>query len=153
MMTTKTITTKNNSTITVEIERTVRDKVSNADGYKIVVGREIVDRTTVTLRDANGKYIDSGELEIINPKLYGAKIIASGAVARIGNVYIKQAMLDMITSLIAEAEAETPKSEEQIAIENKKAQDAQAYDAWYNSAEQIAYRKLMVDMDSADSDY
>jgi len=152
-MTTKTITTKTGKTITVEMVREVQDKVNYADGYNIVTGRKIVEYTNITLRDENGKVLVTGDkLSALNPK-YDQKGIAGGAVAKLYNVYLRQEMYDTIAGLLAEVEAENPKSDEQIAIEAAKAQSKRDYDAWYNSAEQVAYREFEREMNRSDSDY
>jgi hypothetical protein len=152
-MTTKTITTQIGKTITVEMVRKVQDKVNYADGYNIVTGREIVDYTNITLRDENGVTLGKGShLSGINPR-FDAKGIAGGAVAKLGNLYLRQEMYGLVAGLLAEVEAETPKSEEQIKIETTKAQAEKDHDAWYNSPEQVRARWLEREMDSSDSDY
>jgi hypothetical protein len=57
-----------------------------------------------------------------------------------------------VAAALDDLEAENPKSDEQIAMESASAKHAAEYNAWYNSPEQIAHRKLMADMDSPDSD-
>jgi hypothetical protein len=152
-MTTKTTTTATGNTITVEIVRKVQDKVSYADGANIVTGREIVDYTTITLRDSTGKTIATGkEIYCLNQKS-DAKGIAGGAVAKIGKAYLRQDNYNLAVALLAEVEAETPKSDEQIAIESARAQAAKDYDAWYASAEQVTARKFAHEMNRTGSDY
>jgi len=152
-MTTKTITTQTGKTITVEMVRKVQDKINYADGYNITTGREIVDYTNITLRDVAGKIIVTGkELNSVNPK-FDVKGIAGGAIGKLDNVYLRQDMYDLVAGLIAAVAAETPKSDEQIAIEIAKAQAEATHDAWYNSPEQVAAREFEHEMDRSDSNY
>ena len=152
-MTTKTTTTSTGKTITVEIVRKVQDKVNYSDGYNIVTGREIVDYTNITLCDENGKVITTGkEIGSLNSQ-FDAKGIAGGAVGKVGKVYLRKETYDQVAGLLAEVEAETPKTDEQISIETAKAQAEKDYDTWYNSSEEVAYRKFSNEMNSPDSDY
>jgi hypothetical protein len=150
-MTTKTITTKTGKTITVEMVREVQDKVNFADGYNIIVGREIVEYTNITLRDATGKTLMTGN-EIDTPKSIPAEMKAKGAVACIGNAYVTQEIVDLTATALAELEAENPKSDEQIAIETAKTQAIADHDAWYDSPDAVRARKLERDMDDPNSD-
>jgi hypothetical protein len=122
-MATKTLTTKTGSTIQINFERRVQDKVAYADGYNIVVGREIVELTEIIL-SKEGKVIASGrELSMLSPKIpSNAKYIAQGAVARVGEAFVRQEVADKIAAALAELDAENPKSEEQLAIEQAKAE-------------------------------
>jgi hypothetical protein len=149
-MATKTIITKSGKTITVEMVRKVQDKINYSDGYDIVVGREIVEYTNITMRDAGGKILTHGS-EIDIPRSIPDGM--SGAVACIGNVYVTREIIDLVVAAIAELEAENPKSNEQIAIETAKAKAIADHDAWYYSPEQIAARKFERDMDNPNSDY
>lgn len=151
-MTTKTLKAPNGKTIKIEMVRDVQDEVSYADGYNIVIGREVVEYTKITLLDETGKTLDTAyEISKLNPK-FDAKGIAGGAVAKVGRVYLRKEMYDLVAGLLAEVEAETPKSDEQIAIETRKAEKKAKYDAWYNSAEQIAARKFEREMNDPNSD-
>jgi hypothetical protein len=151
-MTNKTITTETGKTITVEIVRKVQDKIAYLDGYNLPSGREIVDITNITLRDETGKIIVTDhELSKVYP-MFDAKGIAGGAVAKLGNVYLRQDMYDLVAGLLAEVDAETPKSDEQIAIETAKAAAEKTHDAWYNSPEEITARKFARRMEAEDSD-
>jgi hypothetical protein len=151
-MTTKSINTSNGSKITVEMVREVQDKVAYLDGYNEVIGREIVEYTRIKFEDPTGKTIASGdELRGVNPR-FDAKGIAGGAIGKVGNVYLRKDMYDMVAGLMAEVEAETPKSAEQIAIETARAEAIKKHDAWYNSPEQVSYRKFMREMEREDSD-
>jgi hypothetical protein len=150
-MTTKTITTKTGKTITVEMVREVQDKVNYSDGYNIVVGREIVEYTNITLRDSNGKTLMTGK-EIDTPKSIPAEMKNKGAVACIGNAYVTQEIVDLVTAAFAELEAENPKSDEQIAIEVAKVKAIADHDAWYDSPEQVAARNFEYEMNRPDSD-
>jgi hypothetical protein len=152
-MTTKTITTPTGKTITVEIVRKVQDKVAYMDGYNLVSGREIVDYTNIVLRDATGKILTTGNCIHNLTQKYDSKAIAAGAVGQVGSAYLRQDMYDLVAGLLAEVEAETPKSDEQIAIETAKAKAEETYSTWYESDEQIAARKFQCEMESEDSDY
>lgn len=124
-MATKTVTTKSGKTIKVEMIRKVQDKVSYADGYNIVTGREIVEYTEIYFYDQAGKVIARGnEMTMLHPKL-DAKMIEKGAVARVGDAYLPQENADLITAALAQLDAENPKSDEQLAMEQAKA-DAEA---------------------------
>jgi len=151
-MTTKTITTKSGKTITVEMVREVQDKVNYSDGYNIVTGREIVEYTNITLRDATGKTLMTGD-EIDTPRNIPSEMKVKGAVACIGNAYVTQEIVDLVTAAFAELQAKNPKSDEQVAIESAKAQAIADHDAWYYSDDAIASRKLERDMDDPNSDY
>ena len=152
-MTAKTITTQTGSTITVEMGRKVQDKVNYSDGYNVVTGREVIDSTVITLRDVNGKLVSSGNsVRILNAKI-DAKGIAGGAVGKIGSAYLSQKTSDLISGLIAAVEAETHKSSEQIEIEAARYAAGKEQEAWYNSPEQVSYRKFQAEMERADSDY
>lgn len=153
-MTTKTVTTTSGKIIKVELVRKVQDKVSYADGYNIVVGREIVEYTNITFCDASGKTLASGkEVSKLYPQIRGsrdAEMMAKGAVAKVGDAYVTQGNLDLIKAALAELDAENPKSAEQLAIEAAK---AEAYARW--EAELPAMREseeFERRMDRADSD-
>lgn len=150
-MTTKTITA-NGKTITVEMVRNVQDKVSYADGYNITTGREVIEYTVITLDNGKNK-IAANHLDTkLNPK-FDAKGIAGGAVAKLGNAYLLPETYQLVAALLAEVEAETPKSDEQIEIEAAQAKALEAHAAWYNSPEEVAARKLAREMNRSDSDY
>lgn len=151
-MTTKTITTKTGKTITVEMVRKVQDKVNYSDGYNIVTGREIVEHTNITLRDETGKTITTGDhLSNVSPR-FDAKAIEAGAVGKVGDAYLRQEMYDLVVRLIADVDAQTPKTDEQIKIEAEQAAAIAKHDAWYNSPEQIAAREFEREMNRPDSD-
>jgi hypothetical protein len=152
-MTTKTLKTKEGKTIKVEIVRKVQDKVNYADGYSIVTGREVVDYTSITLIDMAGKVVANGNvISSLSEKIDG-KMIAAGAVAKIGNVYLRKDMYDLVSGLLAEVEVETPKSDEQIQIETAAAKAKADYKAWYNSSDQVSARKFEREFSRPDSDY
>jgi len=151
-MTTKTATTPNGKTIKVEIVRKVQDKVNYSDGYNVAVSREIIDYTTISLLDETGKVIATGkELSKVFPQ-FDAKAIEAGAVGKLGNVYLRSEMYNAAATLLAEVEAETPKSDEQIAIEAAQAKAAADHDTWYNSPDAVRSRRLEAEMDRSDSD-
>ena len=130
-MTTKTITTKSGKTIIVELVRRVQDKVANLDGDRFVTGREIVEYTIITVFGDNGKVIAKGsEISPLHPEVKGlrdAEMAAKGAVGRVGDAFVPQAVADQINAALAELDAENPKSAEQLAIEAAK---AAAYARW-----------------------
>lgn len=147
-MTVKTIKTQNGKTIKVEMVREVKDETVWLDGDTDT--RTIyVDETTITLSDENGKMIaQAHELGKVYPQ-FDSKAIAGGAVAKLGSVYLRLDMYNLISGLVTEVEAETPKTEMQIKAEAIKAENI----ADYNSSEQVEYREFMRQMDSPDSDY
>jgi hypothetical protein len=149
-MTTKTVKLNKGNTAKIEMVRKVEDKTAYLDGQRTTIGREVVDYVEITLCDENGNYIASGkELSTIIP----ADLRAKGAVASVGQAYLMQETASIIRAALDELEAENPKSDEQIAIETKQAKAIADHDAWYNSPDQIAHRKLMREMDDPNSDY
>jgi hypothetical protein len=119
----------------------------------------IVSTKEIVLRDENGKVIVSSSE--IKPMSY-AKIhysrqypeaVEAGCVGMIDRAFIKQDTYDMVMSAIAEAEAAAPKTGRQIEIEAAKAKAQSDHDAWYNSPEEVAYRKFTREMEREDSDY
>jgi hypothetical protein len=151
-MATKQITTKSGKTITVELVRKVQDKTNYCDGQNVSTSREIVEYTNITMCDTNGKILTTGK-SIITPSNIPAEMKSKGAVASIGNAYIPQEIVDIVTTALNELDAENPKSAEQVEIENAKAQAEAQYSAWVNSPEQIAARKFEREMNSANSDF
>jgi hypothetical protein len=151
-MTIKTATTQNGKMIKVEIIREVNDKVSYADGFQVVTGREIIEITSIIISDASGKTLVSGSrLDKLNQKT-DSKAIAAGAVAKLGNAYIMPALYEMIVNLLAEVEAETPKSDEQKSIELAIATAEAKINEYENSQEYVASKKMEAEMDRSDSD-
>lgn len=149
-MTTKTITTKSGKTIKVELVRNVQDKVAYADGHNIVIGREIYERTSITLYDQAGKRIAHGsEMTTLHPKL-DAKMIEKGAVARVGDAYLPQENVDLIKAALAELDIENPKSDEQLAIEQAKVNAHARWEA--DLPAMMAAEAFEREMNRADSD-
>ena len=154
---TATRTTKTGKSIEVTIERGTWTEEVHLDGsptgtYKT----HAIDRTDIVLRDQSGKRLMSGsKIEMVTPMFYKnyKELIAKGAVARIGDAYITQEIVDLVNDAAAEAEAAAPKTAEQVEIENAKAAAQKAHDDWHNSPEEIAYRKFTREMERADSDY
>lgn len=157
---TATRTTSNGKKIEVKIERGTWTEEVHLDGsptgtYKT----HTIDRTVINLLDENGKVLVS-ESEV-KPMSYGkihyskdySKAVGLGCVGMLGRAYIKQDTMDLILSALAEAEAAAPKTAEQVEIENTKAAAQKAHDNWYNSPEEVAYRKFTREMERADSDY
>lgn len=131
-MATKTIVTKSGKSVEIEFERKVQDKVAYADGYNIVTGREIVERTYITFRDQAGKVLAQGrEIAMVDPRFNknAAAMIAKGAVARLGDAYISQELVDLINAALAELDAENPKSDEQLAIAQAKTEARTRWEA------------------------
>ncbi len=151
-MTIKTITTKTGKTISVEMVREVQDKVSYADGYNIVTGREIIEFTNIVIRNNVGKILMDGK-KITYPASIPAEMRSQGAVACIGNAYITQEIVSLVLSALEELDADNPKSDEQVSIEKAAEQAAKEYAAWVNSPEQIAYRAFEREMNNPNSDY
>lgn len=150
-MKTKTITTNGGSSIKIEFVRKVQDKKSFSDGYDMIVGREVVEYTDIKIYSKDGKLVDKGyELQTpLNPMFHGA-MIAQGATARVGNSYLTQEVADMIAEAIAELETENPKSEEQIAIEQRQ---TEAQQRWQHDAPMLRkIEELERRMDSEYSD-
>lgn len=153
-MATKSITTPTGKIIKIDFERKVQDKVSYADGYNLVVGREIVEYTNIRLCDANNKILgQSDRISPLYPQIKGSndgKAMEQGAVGKIGNVYIRQEMADIIAAALNELEVENPKSEEQLAIEAAKAEAEARWEA--ELPERMAYEAFMRRMDDPNSD-
>jgi Rad3-related DNA helicase len=130
MKATKTITwaAKDGRTIEVIIERTkeVRDNIVDADGDKVNLGKETVDRLTIDVR-AGGKLITrtSRKPEVLNEKFYRnyKELRAKGVYARLGDAYINEGQYDMIMASLANIDAElteTPEYKEVKAAEEAK---------------------------------
>lgn len=153
-MAVKTVTTKSGKTIKVELVRKVQDKVANLDGDRFVTGREIVEYTNITFLGDNGKVIAKGkEISSLYPNVFDrdAKAMEQGAVGQIGNAYIRQDVADLINAALAELDAENPKSDEQLAIEQAK---AEAHARWEADLPAImAAEELERKMDDPNSDY
>lgn len=152
-MTTKTFTTKSGKTVKVELVRKVQDKIVNLDGDKFVTGREIVEYTNITFFDQSGKVVASGnEVGMLHPGIpTNAKMIAQGAVARIGDAYISQEVVDQINAALAELDAENPKSDEQLAMERAKAEAHARWEA--DLPAMMAAEEFDRKMNDPDSDY
>lgn len=130
-MTIKKVTTKNGGTVTVEIIHRVQDKIAYLDGLNLKIGREVINRTTITLRNAAAEIVATDyELHGVDPR-FDAKAIKDGAVARIDHLYLRQEMYNLISDLLNYVENETSKSDEQIAIEGAETKSERNYLAWY----------------------
>lgn len=144
------------ATIEIKLTRTVSDDVSYSDGQNISTGRKVYENYEVKI-SGGGKEIRTsgkpGEFAFFAKQDRFSGRYPQGAIARIGDAYVGQASYDLAMSMIAELDAEVGKSEEQLAIETAKSQAVANYDAWYNSPEQIAYRKFEREMDRSNSDY
>lgn len=152
-MATKTVATKSGKSIKVEFVRKVQDKVSYADGYNIVIGREIVEYTNITFTDNAGKVLAKGNgISKLYPQLRGSRdgeMMAKGAVAKVGDAYVTQENLDLINATLAELDAENPKSDEQLAIEKAKAEAHARWEADLPAMmESEAFERRMADPNS-----
>ncbi|MBP8055086.1 MAG: hypothetical protein KA314_04560 [Chloroflexi bacterium] len=157
---TVTRTTSNGKKIEVTIERGTWTEEVHLDGSPTgTYETYTIDRTSIKMMDTTGKILASDSS--VKPMSYGkihyakdyAKAVSLGCVGMVGNAYIKQATMDLISSAIAEAEAGAPKTQEQIDIEVAKAAAQKAYDGWYNSPEEGARRKFAREMGRTNSDY
>lgn len=142
-MTTKTTELKSGYKVTIKIERSVNDKILYADGYNIPSGREVYENTEITLTDPNGKYVTRArEINALYPKIskQDKEHMQNGAVARIDFAYMNQETYDIVSKLLAEVDAETPKSDEYIALETAKAEAEKIANEHYQK-EQEEYRR------------
>lgn len=112
---TRTVETEN-SIITVRFDREVIDSVAYADGWNITTGREIREgfSTSFYSRKA-GKIVASSNDRPVH--VAAGRNVPAGAVAKLGQAYLSQQVLDLVVAAMAECEAELPKSDEQIALE------------------------------------
>ena len=92
--------------VTIKIEKSVADKMVNADGDMVNTGKEIVNRISLEMT-VNGKFQtrDTSRPVILTGKAY-AKHVAAGAYARLGDAYVSKQVYDEIISAIASATAE-----------------------------------------------
>lgn len=105
--------------IKVSLSRGVYDETLYADGYNLPAGRKVRDSYTVVLTSkANGHstsvFGQPGDFAFLT-KPVGK--VPEGAVARLGDAYIGQVTYDVVARLIAELDAELPKSAEHVALE------------------------------------
>lgn len=115
-----------NSTIKVTLTRTVNTETAYLDGYDLPVGRKVYERVEVviTSKRSGASVRTSGEPNDM-PFLYAytgkskteRDLMAKGAGARCGDANISREIYDLVISLIAVAAAETPKTDEQVALE------------------------------------
>lgn len=149
-MATKTVTTKSGKTIKVEMVRKVQDKIANLDGDRFVTGREIVEYTSITFYNESGKVLAKGsEMTMLDPRF--DSMTKKGAVARVGDAYLPRENADLVTVALAELDAENPKSEEQLAMEQAK---VEAHARWEAEAPQRAeYEAFERKMNDPHSDY
>lgn len=119
--------------------------------YKI----NVISNVVIALKDVSSKTLMTGrKIDVVDAGYKNSKeLIAKGAVARLGDAYITQEIVNLINDAITEAQASAPKTEDQIALENKSKAEKESYEKWYNSAEQVAYRKFEREMNCEDSDY
>lgn len=150
-MATKTVVTKSGKTIKVELVRHMQDKIANLDGDRFVTGRELVEYTNICFFDDSGKVIAKGsDIAALNPKL-DAKWISQGAVGRVDKAFVPQSIADQITAALAELDAENPKSDEQVTMEQAK---AEAHACWESEVPaMMAAEAFDRKMNREDSDY
>lgn len=151
-MATKTVTTQSGKTIKVELVRNVQDKVAYADGYNLVTGREVVERTSITLLDGNKVIAKGSEIGSLYPSISKTdrQMQEKGAVGRIGDAYLPANIIDQIKSALAELDAQNPKSAEQAEIESAKAAAEAQYDA--DLPDMMAAQEFDRRMDDPNSD-
>ena len=111
--------------IEIKLTRTVNDKTAYSDGYNIGTGREVYENYDVTITNKQtGKtmrtYGKPGGFAFFSKP--SGKNLPAGAVARIGDTYIGQNTYAACMILIAALDAELPKSDEQIALEQAEAE-------------------------------
>jgi hypothetical protein len=146
-------------TIEVTIERGTYSREVRLDGMPTGTYKtEVIDATTITLRDASGKVLAS-ESEI-RPLSCGkglrnySQAVKMGCKGMIGDhVFLSAETYDAIVSALAEANAAAPKTAEQVEIEDARAAAKKAYDEWYNSDEQRKAREFAREFEREDSDY
>lgn len=159
--------TKSGGLVEVTIERGTWDEDTYSDGWPTGTKTHLVNKKEITLFDKDGKKITSGKyVSLMSADSPQARfknyqeMIDKGAVASVGNAYIAQDTLDLINEAIAEADANTPRTDKQAEIEDAKAaQEARAED-WRNSAEGKAakaewneYESFKREMEREDSDW
>jgi len=145
-----------NSIIEIKLTRTVNDKTAYLDGYLLKSGREIYEIYEVKITGKkSGKSIwasgKPGGFAFFSTAISGK--LPAGAFARIGDSYISKTVYDICMAMIAELDAASIKSEEQIAIETTEAQIKVTCDNWQESPEEKSRRRLMREMEHANSDY
>ncbi len=126
MNTTKVAQTKN-STIKVDLDRDVVDKIANLDGHKVNLGREIIESLSVkiTLKATGQSVRISGKvgylpaLNVYSDTARDKLDLPAKAYARIGDASISNEAYEIIQDLIAQADADLPKTDEHIAIETE----------------------------------
>ena len=148
---TKTITTKSGTTVTIKLTRQVNDKIAYLDGYNLLAGREVFESLEIVATLPNGKTASGSSIHKLDSK-FDKAAMAKGAYARFGDAYIGQDAYEAIISVIADLDAENPKTAEQINIETAKAKAIADHDAWYDSPEQVRAREFEREMNNPNSD-
>lgn len=151
--------------IQVTVERGTWDEKKYLDGYYTGTETHIVNKMTICLIDANGNVVVSGNeikpmsyAKVHYPRQYDEAVNA-GCVGMLGRAFLRSEVHGLIVDAIAEADANTPKTTEQIEIETAEAERAAKMDAWRNSPEgkagaeaQERHERLMREMDDPNSD-
>jgi hypothetical protein len=108
-----------NAKIEITLTREVRDKVSWSDGWEIPMGREIneVYNIKIFAKKSGLTFTDHGKPGQYGFFTYQTSGKAAGRYLIAENVYVDKVVYDAAMALIAELDAELPKSEEQVAIE------------------------------------
>src|SRR5574340_24838 len=111
--------------IEITLTRDVTDKTAFMDGYNLNAWREVYEAYEVKITGKkNGKTIRTtgkpGGFAFFSTPGSGAP---AGAVARVGDAYVGQVVYDTCMDMIAGLDAKLPKSDEQIALEDKTAEN------------------------------
>lgn len=155
--------TKSGLIVTVKIEQGTREEKRYLDGYEMGEESHVVNRKKITI-SKYGETLTSGKsVSIIAPQTHFSnydELIASGAVASVGNMYISQNILDLVNAATEEAETAVEKTDEQIKIETAKAEMKSEKEAWKKSpegkaeiAEMERYDSFVREMEREDSDF
>ena len=106
--------------------REVKDRIGFADGWNIPLGREVYENYEAKVTIDSGKHAGatlraSGKLG--KASFFGLQTTGKAkGYYRLGNGYVGKAVYDVAMALIAELEAELPKSEEQLQLEAAQAE-------------------------------
>ena len=120
--------TKDGRNVRVEIKlsREVQDRVAYADGWNVPLGRETLDHLDLVM-EIDGEYKTNAYRKpaALQGKAY-AKLIAKGAYAQLGSMYIGEENYDLVMAAIAELESAVTGGEEYAAIKDQEdAKEAQ----------------------------
>ena len=120
--------TKDGRNVKVEIKlsREVQDRVAYADGWNIPLGRETVNHLDLVMKiDGTYKTNIYRKPTTLQGRGY-ADLIAKGAYAQLGSVYIGEENYNLVMAAIAELESEVTGGEEYAAVKDQEdAKEAQ----------------------------